>query len=125
MYELKQEFNLTTNPYIQFLVNPNGNNYIRYDVVEYTQQELDEYRKSNVNLFNIKNYYQNATSSIEDNSLNIKNKFSIFRINIPRDKNLDEYNRNGLRRIFSPQAFIKLQFDGSHHITSNLNLNFY
>lgn len=125
LYELKQEFNLTANPYIQFLVNPNGNNYIRYDVVEYTQQELDEYRKSNVNLFNIKNYYQNATSSIEDNSLNIKNKFSIFRINIPRDKNLDEYNRNGLRRIFSPQAFIKLQFDGSHHITSNLNLNFY
>jgi hypothetical protein len=125
LYELKQEFNLTTNPYIQFLVNPNGNNYIRYDVVEYTQQELDEYRKSNVNLFNIKNYYQDATSSIDDNSLNIKNKFSIFRITVPRDKNLDEYNKNGLRRIFSPQAFIKLQFDGSHHITSNLNLNFY
>lgn len=124
-YELKPEFNLTTYPYIQFLVNPNGNNYIRYDVVEYTQQELDEYKKSNVRLFNIKNYYQDATSSTDDNSLNIKNKFSIFRITVPRDKNLDEYNRKGLRRIFSPQAFIKLQFDGTHHITSNLNLNFY
>lgn len=124
-YELKPEFNLTTYPYIQFLVNPNGNNYIRYDVVEYTQQGLNEYKKSNVRLFNIKNYYQNATSSIDDNSLNIKNKFSIFRITVPRDKNLDEYNKNGLRRIISPQAFIKLEFDGTHHITSNLNLNFY
>lgn len=123
LFELKEEFNLTTYPFIQFLVNPNGNNYIRYDVVEYTQQNLDEYRKSNVNLFNIKNYYQNATA--EGDNLNIKNKFSIFRINVPRDQNIDEYNRKGLRRIFSPQAFIKLQFDGTNHITSNLNLNFY
>ena len=80
---------------------------------------------SNVNLFNIRNYYQNATSSLDDNSLDIKNKFNIFRINVPRDKNIDSYNKKGLRRIISPQAFIKLQFDGTKHITSNLNLNFY
>lgn len=126
--EIKYPYNkdsFSENPYIEFLVNPNNNNYIRYDVVEYTQQDLDNHINSNVNLFNIRNYYQNATSSLDDNSLDIKNKFNIFRINVPRDKNIDSYNKKGLRRIISPQAFIKLQFDGTKHITSNLNLNFY
>lgn len=122
VHELTNPFNLNQYPFIQFLVNPNNNNYIRYDVVEYTQQNLNNYNVSNVNLFNIKNYYQNATAN--NNSLNIKNKFSIFRINIPKDIVIKN-NIVSKKRIFSPQAFIKLQFDGTNHITSNLNLNFY